>query len=220
MKVTELAARSGVTLSTVKYYLREGLVPPGVPVTATTSEYDDSHVARVRLVRALADSAGLRVADVARVLAVLDDVAGPWPEVLARAHRAATRGGPGGPQRGPGSRTPRADRLVRSQGWRVRGSSSLRLDLEEALQRAEAAGLRLGSETLDRYAEAAHTLAEIDLAEVVGTRGAAPAEAARQARLFVAGLVVTEPVVTALRRLAQEDVSNRVGSRRARPREA
>ncbi len=54
MRISELAARTGVPLATVKYYLREGLLMPGHATSATQAQYDDSHVRRLGLVRALA----------------------------------------------------------------------------------------------------------------------------------------------------------------------
>lgn len=44
MRLSELSKQSGVTTATIKYYLREGLLPPGERVTATQAEYDESHL--------------------------------------------------------------------------------------------------------------------------------------------------------------------------------
>ena len=54
MRISELASRAGVPLPTVKYYLREGLLMPGRVTSATQAQYDDRHVRRLGLVRALA----------------------------------------------------------------------------------------------------------------------------------------------------------------------
>ena len=61
MRISELAEVSGVPLATVKYYLREGLLPPGRSVTARLSEYDDEHLRRLRLLRALREVGGVPV---------------------------------------------------------------------------------------------------------------------------------------------------------------
>ncbi|MCE5290009.1 MAG: MerR family transcriptional regulator, partial [Nocardiaceae bacterium] len=60
MWMAELAARSGLSVATIKYYLREGLLHPGEAVGQTRTRYDDSHVRRLRLIRALTDVANLR----------------------------------------------------------------------------------------------------------------------------------------------------------------
>ena len=40
MRLARLSERSGVSAATIKYYLREGLLPPGRQVNATTAEYE------------------------------------------------------------------------------------------------------------------------------------------------------------------------------------
>jgi DNA-binding transcriptional MerR regulator len=49
MRLSDLSAASGVPVATVKYYLREGLLPPGRLTAATSAQYDDSHLQRLRL---------------------------------------------------------------------------------------------------------------------------------------------------------------------------
>lgn len=66
-----------------------------------------------------------------------------------------------------------------------------------------AAGFDTPDQLLDRYARAAHELGEQDVAEVPLDP---PAEAVRY---VVIGTLLLEPVLLALRRLAQEDVSRR-----------
>ena len=55
MRISELSSRSGVPVATIKYYLREGLLPAGERTSATQARYGDAHVERLRLVRALVD---------------------------------------------------------------------------------------------------------------------------------------------------------------------
>ena len=64
MWMSELSSRSGLPVPTIKYYLRERLLQPGEAVGATRARYDDSHVRRLRLVRALTEVAGMRLDDV------------------------------------------------------------------------------------------------------------------------------------------------------------
>lgn len=71
MRITEVAEQSGVAVATVKYYVREGLVPPGTRTAANQTTYDDSHVRRVRLVRALVDVGGLSIARAREVVAAV-----------------------------------------------------------------------------------------------------------------------------------------------------
>lgn len=50
--LTELADLAGVTPRTVRYYLAQGLLP-SVGVTGPGAKYDDTHLARLRLIRRL-----------------------------------------------------------------------------------------------------------------------------------------------------------------------
>src|SRR4028118_2393445 len=86
MRLSDLSAASGVPVATVKYYLREGLLPPGRLTAATSAQYDDSHLQRLRLVRALVDVAGLSLAEVAAVVRCLDDPPTSWHDMLGAAH--------------------------------------------------------------------------------------------------------------------------------------
>ena len=60
MWMSELSSRSGLPVPTIKYYLREQLLHAGEAVGATRARYDDSHVRRLRLVRALTEAHGGR----------------------------------------------------------------------------------------------------------------------------------------------------------------
>lgn len=73
MRLAELSERSGVPVPTIKYYLRERLLPPGRRVTATQAEYGPEHLRRLRLVRALLQVGRVPVAAAREVLAVAED---------------------------------------------------------------------------------------------------------------------------------------------------
>ena len=91
MRISELAARSGVPVATIKYYLRERLLPPGSLTSATQATYDDAHVERLRLIRALVDSAGLSIAQTRRVLQSVDSPPESVHDLLAVASEAISR---------------------------------------------------------------------------------------------------------------------------------
>src|SRR5688572_7441677 len=91
MRLAELAARGGTSVATVKYYLREGLLPAGEAVSATRADYGETHVRRLRLVRALAGVGGLSLEQVREVLAVLDDDRRPAGQAIAVAHPLLSR---------------------------------------------------------------------------------------------------------------------------------
>ncbi|WP_369293787.1 MerR family transcriptional regulator, partial [Klebsiella pneumoniae] len=53
------------------YYLREGLLMPGEPTSATGARYGEQHVRRLALIRALA-GAGLAIPRIRAVLELVD----------------------------------------------------------------------------------------------------------------------------------------------------
>ncbi len=209
MWISELAERSGVPVATVKFYLRERLLPPGEPVSATRSAYDESHLRRLRLIRALTDVAGLPLGVVGRVLDAVDDPDRSLRAVLGAAHSALSRSDP---PAGPDA-CRRVDRLLRQRRWKVSPSSPTRAALARALEAYGVLGRQLPDETLEVYAETAHAVATVDLASVPTTTREEAVERA------VIGTLLAEPVLLALRRLAHEDVSARAfGARRTRRR--
>lgn len=202
MRLSELSKAAGVSVATVKYYLREGLLPAGAPVTATSSTYDERHVERLRLIRALVKGAGLPLAQVRRVVQTLDNPPDTWHDLLGTAQGVLC---------GPLDitlQTASADTLIRRLGWAVESRSPARADLARALARLEAGGVEVRTQDLDGYAAAARAAATIDIASLPTD---SPEAALRQA---IVGTVLTDDVLVALRRLAQEDVSSRTFARK------
>src|SRR5690606_6920401 len=88
MRISELSARTELPVGTIKFYLREGLLAPGESTSRTTAEYDESHVERIRLIRALTDAGGLGIATVRRIVGVLDAPESARLDLLATAQDA------------------------------------------------------------------------------------------------------------------------------------
>src|SRR3954452_18503414 len=87
MRISELSPTTGVSLPTIKYYLREGLLFEGRRTSATQAEYGDDHVRRLRVVRALIAS-GVSVAETRKVIRSLDDPPESPHDLLGAAHAA------------------------------------------------------------------------------------------------------------------------------------
>ena len=113
MRISELSRRSDVAVPTIKFYLREGVLPEGVLTSATQAQYDDAHLSRLALIRALVGTAGLSIAEVRRVLRAIDDPPASPHDLLGVAAAAV---------RPPGDRHPDHERvhaLMREWGWPV-----------------------------------------------------------------------------------------------------
>jgi DNA-binding transcriptional MerR regulator len=72
MRLAELSRRSGVSRSSIKFYLREGLVPAGEPQARNQARYGERHLERLALIRALREVARLPLDVIARVTGELD----------------------------------------------------------------------------------------------------------------------------------------------------
>jgi DNA-binding transcriptional MerR regulator len=204
MRIADLSSRSGTTIASIKFYLREGLLPAGTPTGPNRAEYDENHVHRLRLIRALIDVGGLSVAGVRDVLAAVDAPDLDAHKLLGTAHTSLNRPARREPDE-PGWQAARAEVLsmVRRRDWLVADESA---GLDDAAD-AVAALRRLGQDDLvnmDVYADAVEPLARIEVDAVIARR--APA---LMVEGVVCGTILGERLLAALRRLAQQNASAR-----------
>ncbi|HZA05288.1 MAG TPA: MerR family transcriptional regulator [Propionibacteriaceae bacterium] len=199
MRISELSRRSGVSLPTIKYYLREGLLPEGQRTSATQAQYDAEHEARLKLIRALIGTAGLSVAEVRRVLGAIDEPSESVHDLLGVAAGAAAR-----PERSRHPDHERVHALMRQWGWPVAEKDCPNHDaLAAALDALDEAGFVLPEGALELYRDHMEQIAEFELSTVPTDSPAAAV------RYVVLGTVLPEPLLLALRRLAQQAASAR-----------
>jgi DNA-binding transcriptional MerR regulator len=203
MRISELARHSGVPVATIKFYLREGLLPKGEATSATRAEYTGAHLRRLRLVRALVEVGDLPLSRVRAVLRVVDDPATDLHRALGTLHYAVADDPPA-PEDDPGwdAARRRTDDLLAGLGWRVTDHAPDRRRLTRAVAAMAELGRPVDDGALRAYAAAAHTAAEHDVARI------GPGDT-REEVLEYAVLVsaLMEQAMTALHRLAREDVS-------------
>ena len=216
MRVGELSRRSGVSVASIKYYLREGLLPPGERTSPNQATYDDGHVRRLRMVRALIDVGGLTVAATRDVLAAVDDPQVPLYVALGRASGTTTA---------PGDQAETQDDAwiaaeqtladaVDERGWAVSDENPAWHTAVGVL----ATYARLGDDDLSAqlglYMRVMEEVAEREVAAVVD-RG----DRARTVEGVVVGTVLGDTLLAAVRRLAQQHCSLRLlGETPLRPR--
>lgn len=212
MRLAELSERSGVSTATIKYYLREGLLPPGERLTATKAEYGEEHLRRLRLVRALIQVGRMPVATAREVLkAAEDESLSPHRRLGAAAwalpHGPDPREGTEGAPETARARE-EANALLERLGWThgrdTRDDSPAYRMLVEAIASLARLGYPHDTGHLLPYARLASELAvhELDVVETYDT----PTE---QIEASVALTVLYEPVLLSLRRLAQAQESSR-----------
>jgi DNA-binding transcriptional MerR regulator len=211
VRLAELSECSGVPVASIKFYLREGLLAPGAPVTARQAEYGEDHVRRLRLIRAMLKVGGMSVTQAKDVLAVADDPASDRHERLGIAaamlppHVAEpTEGNPAALARWRAVHDELRTLLVDELGWRLHDAAPALNTLTRAVIALRDLGYRCTLEYLRRYATALHPIADKEY--LVIEEFAVPDEAIEAT---VAYTVLYEPIILALRRLAHEDVSAR-----------
>ena len=203
MRISELAELTGVPVPTIKYYLREGLLPEGDKRTPRLTDYDDRHVRRLELLRILREVGDVPVDGLKRMVAATES-RGTVHELFAVAADALA---PAPPAPGPGRQQSRAmaDAIIRSAGWdRVRDDSVDRDNLAATLE-------LIGSfETHPRdpaeiapYVEIVDRLARHEIANLDDGK-----DRVGLLEEMIVGQVAFATVLTTLRRLAEEHHSH------------
>jgi DNA-binding transcriptional MerR regulator len=198
MRISELSQRSGIPVATIKFYLRERLLHDGELTSATQARYDQSHLARLELIRALTGPAGLSVARARQVLDLIDDPPPATLDVLGSAHAVVSHPPPAEPD------LTQVDAALEALGWRVdEENREHRAEVAAALRAVETADFALPEGAFERYAGAMLDVATMEVEQV-------PIESVAAAvRYVVLGTVLIEPLLLALRRLAQQEASKR-----------
>ncbi len=211
-RIGELSRRSGVAVGTIKYYLREGLVPLGEPTAKTQALYDGSHLRRLRLVRVLAEVGGLSIAQIRGVVDVLDgggDLPGELAQLVSYSIDRGRLGGAGRTQEpGPASEwqaaLDAANAFVEWLGLEVDPQAPARAGLADALHALRTLGIAQDPLVFTEHARLAYELAELemDAVDLVTDRSAAVESTA-------IGAVVFGSAFMALRSMAQEHETRR-----------
>jgi DNA-binding transcriptional MerR regulator len=211
MRLAELAEHAGVPRSTIKFYLREGLLQPGTAQARNQASYGAQHLERLALIRALREVAELPLEAIARVTAELDRgwKGDPIGVAMRAMHKLHAHAGKPADKAALRLLTAEVREFLRDLPWTI--------DHEEGHFHAEeiAAALLLVRRhlypdyqvtDLDRHAEIAWLLSEHEFDAAPGgarvpiaARGDDIAEPSRRAIL---GSVLFERIFAALRRSA------------------
>ncbi|WP_265547467.1 MerR family transcriptional regulator [Streptomyces drozdowiczii] len=208
----ELCRRSGVPVATIKFYIRQGLLPAGRLTSPTRASYDSTHEHRLRLVRALLDVGRLSLAAIGDVLRAVDDPDRSPADVLRTATDRLTPPREAAP--GPELDEARAEvaRLLRRLGWRAEPDGPAGEALAGVLVALRAAGHGDLAVLLDDYAAAAEQVARAELGHL-----GRPAGRAEPAERAAVGAVMGEAMFSTLRALAHADASARTYPIRSGP---
>ncbi|WP_277682297.1 MerR family transcriptional regulator [Saccharomonospora azurea] len=204
MRMAELSSTTGVPVATVKYYLREGLLHPGERTSPNQARYDDSHVRRLRLVRALLDVGGLSISAVKNVLAAVDAPETSVHEMLGvTQHGLPLARADAVDVQARAWAQARVEELLDQRGWGC--DPALVESLVGLLATLHTLGHADIASVLDAYADAAQVVAEADLGHV-----AALPNTESIVEGAVVGTVIGDALLVTLRRMAHTAVSARL----------
>lgn len=214
MRISNLSEQSGVPVATIKFYLREGLLQPGVPTARNQAVYDTRHLRRLRLIRALTTIGQLDLSSVRELLSAVLDEDLPLPRLYQVVHRSLSAKEPAS-HGNDGAESARADvdGFISRLGWQVAPHAPGRSTLAQVMAALRGLGCESDIEFLAPYAAAADELAVHEL-DLIPADGFVTDRAAAVART-----VLLEVALTAMRRMAQEHhVALRFGPARSIPR--
>lgn len=213
MRIGELARQSGVSVSAIKYYTREGMLPPGERTSPNQVAYADTHVRRLRLIRALLEVGGMSVANAREILAEVDAPGTSVHSMLGLAQVAVSHTPDRGDETDRQLAEHEVDALVARHGWVLEKDSSEKANpgwesLVQLVARYRALGQDELLTLLEAYADAAGRLATAEL-DVVSKMETVDGKV--EGALL--GTVLGDAAMAALRRIAQEDASRRIAER-------
>lgn len=205
MKISELSRRSGLSVPTIKYYIRAGLLAPGARTRPNQAEYGPDHEQRLALIRGLVEAAEVSIEDVRQLTEVLDSDPDPaWAFGVAQQIVTA-------PIR-PGTVTPASLERVRQalgqDASSAEGSTPAELAAARALDIFATVGIEVSDTWLRTCAGVGRTMAQMDLDELQARK-----DIAEQARIAALGTALGDVVLTSFRRASQAaEASRRFGA--------
>lgn len=200
MRISALSDRTGVSVASIKYYTREGLLPAGRHIGYNSTDYDETHVARLRLIRALIESGGLTIVAAGGVIAAIDDPEIPLPNVFGIAQQAVPRNNAPPSQ----SALDLIREVMRKRGWSTVAENPGIPLAASVIDNLARTGHTEVIDQLPRYAEAMDLVAEADLDAVT-----ASGDNDRRAETVVVGIALGDALLAGLRRIAQESHTHR-----------
>ncbi|MEV4516538.1 MerR family transcriptional regulator [Dactylosporangium sp. NPDC049525] len=196
MRISELSAQSGVPVPTIKFYVREQLLPPGTLKASNQAVYSTAHLVRLRLIRVLTGIGHLSIAAVREVLQAMDDPGVPTIEIYRIFGRARGAKPSTIEQPAPAAARARVDALLERCGWQVEAAGPQRELLAHAVALLDGADLDALAGTAEQFVAG---LLELLSAGTVQSAAQPVSQATMMARL-----VTADAAFDVLRRLAVE----------------
>jgi DNA-binding transcriptional MerR regulator len=199
MRISELADSTGVSVATIKYYVREGLLSPGRKLSERLADYDDQHVRRLHLLRVLRDVGAVPVGALKALVDATQDRTASVHDMFGKACDALRVETSVPAARGDHTRE-LADRIVAQAGWtEVRADAPERDHLAGIIEVILDSGLPTDPEGAATYLPLVDAIAAYELDQIDDTQ-----DRETMMEQMVLGQVVLGEFLLCLRRLAHE----------------
>ncbi|MDO5634934.1 MAG: MerR family transcriptional regulator [Micrococcus sp.] len=170
MKLQELAARSGISAASIKFYLREGVLPPGRLKNATTASYEDRHLERLAFIRTMRHLVRAPLTQIRHVTRLIDNTDVPLLDVMEACQCVALGLDPAASRQPPGSPDDDAEataaHLARLMGW-PNIPTRARASMVETLRALKDEGVSVSADSLAAHAMAVTPLARANVGGVL-----------------------------------------------------
>jgi DNA-binding transcriptional MerR regulator len=169
MQLKELSEQSSTPTASIKFYLREGLLPAGETIHATRAQYSERHVERLELIRVLRRVVGLNIEQIRSLVMMADDGV-PRLALLAAVQRVVLKLNTATADSGDAG-TSAGDAVVRLRNWPDYPSDA-RSALNAHLRLMDSLNIKVGEEVLDFYSRAMDDVARFDIAATTAPKSA------------------------------------------------
>jgi DNA-binding transcriptional MerR regulator len=203
MRISDLSRQSGVPVATIKFYLREHLLPPGEATGRNQAVYFDGHLRRLQLIKVFTTVGRLDLTSVRRLLTAIDDEQLPVTGLYETLNEVRGTSADLTPDEGPTVTTARqdVDRLIAGAGWQVRPDAATRSQLAIVLAAMRRLHCDASLSFFDDYVTAADQLARKEIGQI-------PQDGPERAAALARGLLLEE-AFAAIHRLAVEHHAGR-----------
>ncbi|NGN91354.1 MerR family transcriptional regulator [Nocardioides sp. KC13] len=199
MRISELADLTGVSVATIKYYVREGLLSPGRKLSERLADYDDRHVRRLRLLRVLRDVGAVPVGALKALVDATQDRSATVHDMFGKACDALRVETAVPASRDDHTRA-LADQIVDQAGWtKVRPDAPERDHLADIIKVILDSGLSTDPEGAAAYLPLVDAIAAYELDQIDAGQ-----DRETMMEQMVLGQVVLGEFLLCLRRLAHE----------------
>ncbi|WP_422739183.1 MerR family transcriptional regulator [Micromonospora sp. WMMD729] len=212
MRISDLSRQAGVPVGTIKFYLREQLLPPGEPTGRNQALYNKNHLRRLRLIKIFTSLGEFDLTSVRRLLIAAEDEHLPPIELFEVLNQVAMAGKDTAAEEDESLELARADadRIIESAGWQVPADAAARSHLTLTLAAMRRLGCDCDPDFLDVYRDAADRLARHEVSRIATDQTARIEALARN--------VLLHQAFAAMRQLGQQHhLSRRFGLVPAHP---